>query len=84
MQLRFFKVKTLLNNAFNLSYCILHPKQGGRAEYHSVVYITTEPQSAFRGSGPTIEAAHDVAAITALRALAGLSDADGSKKAAGQ
>lgn len=58
--------------------------KGNKAEYQSVVYISTEPQSAYRGMGATVEAAHDVAAITALRALAGITDGDAVKKGRGQ
>ncbi|XP_054749976.2 double-stranded RNA-binding protein Staufen homolog 2-like [Lytechinus pictus] len=58
--------------------------KGNKPEFQSVVYISTDPQSAYRGSGATVEAAHDVAAITALRALAGITDGDTSKKGAGR
>lgn len=57
------------------------PKQGNKSETQSVVYLTTEPQSAFRGTGPTPEAARDIAAINALRTLAGITDGEGGKKA---
>ncbi|XP_030829941.1 double-stranded RNA-binding protein Staufen homolog 2 isoform X2 [Strongylocentrotus purpuratus] len=59
--------------------------KGNKPEYQSVVYISTEPQSAYRGVGATLEAAHDVAAITALRSLAGITDGgDANKNGSGR
>ncbi len=52
-------------------YLCLTLQQGGKAEFLSLVSVSTDPQLVSHGAGPTMEASHDVAAITALRSLAG-------------
>lgn len=48
------------------------PKGNNRTEYLSLVSLSTNPPQVSHGAGPTIEASHDTAAITALTALSEL------------
>ncbi|XP_037080333.1 double-stranded RNA-binding protein Staufen homolog 1-like, partial [Pollicipes pollicipes] len=43
--------------------------RGNKSEFLSLVSLTTQPPQMSHGSGPTVEAAHDQAALTALTAL---------------
>ncbi len=46
--------------------------QGNKTEYLSLVSLSTNPPQVSHGSGVTLDASHDQAALTALRALAEL------------
>lgn len=46
--------------------------KGNKLDYLSLVSLSTNPPQVSHGAGPTIEASHDQAALTALRALAEL------------
>ena len=46
--------------------------QGNKTEYLSLVSLSTSPPQVSHGSGVTLEASHDMAALTALRSLAEL------------
>ncbi|CAG0878827.1 unnamed protein product [Darwinula stevensoni] len=44
--------------------------RGNKTEYLSLVTLSTSPPQVFHGSGPTVEASHDQAALNALKQLA--------------
>ena len=46
--------------------------QGNKTEYLSLVSLSTSPPQVSHGSGVTLEASHDMAALTALMSLAEL------------
>lgn len=46
--------------------------KGNKSEFLSLVSLSTNPPQVSHGAGPTIDASHDQAALTALRALAEL------------
>lgn len=44
--------------------------QGSNQECLSLVSLSTDPPRVFHGSGPSVEASHNMAALNALRQLA--------------
>jgi len=48
------------------------PKGSNKSEYLSLVSLSTTPPQVSHGAGPTIDASHDIAALTALKALSEL------------
>jgi len=48
------------------------PKGTNKTEYLSLVSLSTNPPQVSHGSGPSIDASHDMAALTALKALSEL------------
>eukprot|EP00918_Siedleckia_nematoides_P062235 GHVU01135745.1.p1 GENE.GHVU01135745.1~~GHVU01135745.1.p1 ORF type:complete len:804 (+),score=103.17 GHVU01135745.1:117-2414(+) len=46
------------------------PKGNNKSEFLSLVSLSTNPPQVIHGAGPTLEASHDMAAHTALKALA--------------
>ena len=49
---------------------ILYYLQGNKSEYLSLVSFGNNPPQVSHGSGATLDASHDQAALTALRAMA--------------
>ena len=56
--------------------CLDSVVQSNKAEHLSLVAVSTDPKLVCHGAGSTIEASHDVAAIAALRSLAGSDQED--------
>ncbi|UYV61489.1 STAU1 [Cordylochernes scorpioides] len=53
--------------------------KNNKLEHLSLVTLSTSPPHVKHGSGPTVEASHDQAALAALRSLAEMDPADGGK-----